>query len=214
MLGSHDTFTYLKTNNILAKTFTLWWRCQEHTIQEQYKMGVRVFDLRVIHESSDGFNWWRIGHGFATLEQRFVNLTNICTFFKKEFPGSILRICLESGCDNEEIVNRFKKESEKVVKRYSTMLWCIVIKKPWQTLYTFKSFKKIVEPYCHLFNWNTEKDIMYNLKQFDISAWNLKTWAKSHNPEEITQEMIDDPDTLYFLDYIGTYPQINNYETT
>ena len=206
MIGAHDTFTYLKTTNFFAKTFPAFWRCQEKTVEELYNMGVRVFDVRVINESKDGFNWWRIGHGIATLEQRFVNLNNICIYFKQEYPGSIIRIVLESGFD-EGSLERFKKEAKSISKKYADMLWTITIKKPWEDLYVFRQF--IYKEYCcHLFNWNLEKSILENFKSFDMSSWSIKSWAKAHNPKEITKEMIEDKDTLYFMDYIGIYPEI------
>ena len=206
MLGSHDTFTYLKTSNIIAKASTAFWRCQEKSIQDQYKFGVRLFDVRVINEDKNEFSWWRIGHGFAKVEQRFVNLKNICIYFQKEFPGSIIRICLESGCSDEKIVEQFKKEAADVFENYKDMIYTINIKKPWVDLYVGKRFKKTEYYACHLFNWNLEKSILENLKTFDMSAGSIKSWAKKHNPDKITKEMKDDPDTLYFLDYVGVYP--------
>jgi hypothetical protein len=87
------------------------------------------------------------------------------------------------------------------------MLWTITIKKPWEDLYVFRQF--IYKEYCcHLFNWNLEKSILENFKSFDMSSWSIKSWAKAHNPKEITKEMIEDKDTLYFMDYIGIYPKI------
>lgn len=207
MIGAHDTFTYLKTNNTWAKLFPVFWRCQEKTIDELYKKGVRCFDVRVIHENADGFNWWRIGHGIATLEQRFVNLNNICIYFKKEYPGAIIRIILESGF-TEEAIARFKKEVEKVKKSHKDIIWTINIKKPWEELYRGKVFNSENDYCCHLFNWNLEKSIWENFKSFDMSSWSIKSWAKSHNPKEITKKMIEDKDNLYFMDYVDIYPEI------
>lgn len=210
MLGSHDTFTYLKTSNILGKMFPLFWRCQEKTVQDQYKAGVRLFDIRVIYEKIEDKEWWRIGHGLAKVDQCFVNLNNICVYFKKEFPGSLIRIVLESGCDDEYIVEKFKNEAKKAVKSYSAVLTQIIIKRPWTVLHTTKNtFKETHDYCCHLFNWNVDKSIAENLKTFDMSSWSIKSWAKKHNPKEITKEMIEDKDVLYFMDYVDIYPEIS-----
>ena len=40
------------------------------------------------------------------------------------------------------------------------------------------------------------------------SITSIKKWAQKHNPKEITQEMIDDPTTLYIMDYLGVYPKM------
>ena len=178
MIGSHDTFTYLKTTNVLAKIFTMFWRCQEKSIHDQYKAGARLFDIRVIYEKIEDKEWWRIGHGLATVDQCFVNLNNICVYFKK--------------------------------RSYSAVLTHIIIKHPWTVLHTTKNtFKEEHDYCCHLFNWDTDKSIMENIKQFDISSWSIKSWAKKHNPKEITKEMIEDKDILYFMDYIDVYPEIS-----
>ena len=208
MIGSHDTFTYLKTNNILAKACALFWRCQEKTIHEQYKAGIRVFDIRVsLEKDKADFYWWRIGHGFVEVEQRFVNLKNICIYFKKEFKNSIIRIILEKDF-NERSIERFKEEANVVIEEFSDMIWGIYIKKPWTELYNSGKFKVVNDYCCHLFNWNLERSILDNLKEFDISSWNIKSWAKKHNPPKITKKMKDDKETLYFMDYAGIYPEL------
>lgn len=43
MIGSHNTFSYLPTKNILKK----WGRCQEIGYKTQYDCGVRFFDVRI-----------------------------------------------------------------------------------------------------------------------------------------------------------------------
>ena len=52
----------------------------------------------------------------------------------------------------------------------------------------------------------SDKDIKYNLKHIDLTAWSLPLYAKKHNPI-ITKEMIEDPKVMYTIDYIGIYPK-------
>lgn len=208
MLGSHDSFTYLKTGNILIDAASRFWRCQEKTIDEQYKCGVRVFDVRVIDSNEDGFVWWRVGHGLAKVKQRFINLENICLYFKQQYPEAIIRIILESGGNNESIVERFKNESETILNKYKEIIWEIVIKKPWIYIYQSGMFKSIDDVTCKLFNWNLSESIWDNLKHFEITSSSIKAWAKKHNPTKITKKMKEDKKTLYFMDYVGTYPKL------
>ena len=46
MIGSHNSFTYLKSTNSVINAVSAFWRCQVKSIQEQYKAGVRFFDSR------------------------------------------------------------------------------------------------------------------------------------------------------------------------
>ena len=43
MIGSHNTFSYLPTRNILKR----WGRCQEVDYITQYYLGIRFFDVRI-----------------------------------------------------------------------------------------------------------------------------------------------------------------------
>lgn len=47
MLGSHNSFTYLKPKGIINKLLLPWSKCQKLTLIEQYDKGVRYFDIRV-----------------------------------------------------------------------------------------------------------------------------------------------------------------------
>lgn len=214
MIGSHDTFTYLKAKNVLVNSFSRFWKCQELSIHDQYKVGCRVFDIRVIHEESKGMNWWRIGHGAAEFDQRFPNLESICLYIKENFPGSVFRLMLEKDCDNEKVYNRFETEAMKIKKKYSKLIWDVVIKKPWKTLYRGTGLDakcKTVDLVCRLFNWDAGKSVTDNIKNIgnlDLSISSIKKWAEKKNPKEFTQEMIDDPKTLYFMDYVGIYPKL------
>ena len=46
MLGSHNSLTYLKSNNL----FKSWAKCQEINYLQQYNLGVRCFDVRIKFE--------------------------------------------------------------------------------------------------------------------------------------------------------------------
>lgn len=46
-LGSHNSFTYLKPKKWYMRIFTLFAKCQNKNIFEQYKVGARYFDLRI-----------------------------------------------------------------------------------------------------------------------------------------------------------------------
>ena len=205
MLGSHDSFTYMVARNGIVDTFTSFWRCQEKTIKEQYDLGVRMFDIRVNKDIQNGKFTWQVSHGLAKFNQNFVSLNAIGSYFKKQYPDSYFRVVLESGSDDEETVTKFKEQAKKLMTSYKAMVWQVVIKLPWTVLYRGKDFKEVNDYCCHLFNWNVDHDIWWNIKHFnelDFSAYSIKAWAKKHNPT-VTQEMKDDPDKLYFMDYVN-----------
>ena len=104
MIASHDSYTYQKPKNILLNLISNFWKCQKKDINEQYNLGVRVFDVRVYRYN----NVWGTAHGMIHFNQSFNTLSDICKYFKDNFEGSIIRIYLEDNVnDNEEIKNLF-----------------------------------------------------------------------------------------------------------
>ena len=47
LIGSHNSFTYLKPRKWWMRFFTIFARCQSKDIFEQYNIGARYFDLRI-----------------------------------------------------------------------------------------------------------------------------------------------------------------------
>lgn len=202
MIGAHDTYTYLKSTNWFINMFSLFWKCQIKSIEELYQLGVRVFDIRVIRTKD---NKWQCGHGLAKVNRYFDDLDDICRYFKINFKNSYIRIILESGGNKEEIINIFKDEAKSIINKYDKTLWQIYIKSPWTKLYNQEKIK-CVDYCCHLFNWNLDLTFKENLKRINLKAWNIKSWAKHNNPK-ITKEMIDDPNIIHLIDYVGVYPK-------
>lgn len=206
MIASHDSYTYLTPRNLLMLLISPWWRCQKVDIEKQYKLGVRVFDVRV-HRYK---NKWHTAHGLAHFKKvSFNTLMDICKYFNDTFENSVIRIYLEDDCNkkkNKEIEDIFLQEADEAFSIYENTLWEIGTHHPWKTYYRNKKFTpQIKEYYCHFLNWNTDQSIKENLKHLDWSQWSLPYYAKKHNPE-ITEEMIYDPNVMYIIDYIGIYP--------
>lgn len=205
MLASHNSYSYFNTKNIFVNLFSFLWKCQKLNIDEQYKLGVRIFDIRVYRYN----NKWGVSHGYARFNDIYFNLLlSICEYFDKYYKGSIIRIYLEDNVKNNKyILNKFLIEADHVFNIYKPMIWEIGTHFPWNTYYVNDNlpFTEIKEYYCHLFNWDTDKGFWENIKQMYWSSWCLPLYAKKHNPC-ITQEMIND-DTIHIMDYIGVYPK-------
>lgn len=78
MIGLHDIFTYLQLVNSYSRPFTRLRRTQCKPIGEQYKVGVRFFDIRVVRHRV----LWYFAHGFIRLrgmEFALVKLTGLVT---------------------------------------------------------------------------------------------------------------------------------------
>lgn len=200
MLGSHNSYTYLKgVNGSLYNRFVKYWRCQTKTIQEQYKAGVRFFDIRVCTENVKIGDkervMWRSCHGKVNVDNLFTTLSILCKQFQSLGSDVKIRILLEKGSSND--VNFFKQEVDKVLKRYSSMITQIVIKDNWEVLYEDWKGLSLID-YCYI-PWNSGKSWWYNVTHFSFSS--ISSWAKKHNPT-ITDEILKDCNTIYFMDMI------------
>lgn len=193
MIGSHNSFTYLKSTNSVINAVSAFWRCQVKSIQEQYKAGVRFFDVRVKGEKRGSMIVWRTCHGKASLDRTFISLQAICATFNSLGKNIMIRIILE---DNEYKDEFLKQVNEKIIGKQEIVKW-VAIKKPWENIYYAKDMPKIVD-YTYV-PWNTGEDFWYNIKNFKFSS--IATWAKNNNPD-MTPEMFKDTKICYFMDYV------------
>lgn len=66
--GSHNTMTYLPIKNWWLFPGLLIARCQKHNIEEQFKNGARVFDLRIYFNTKS--KQWEFAHGLIDFKSK------------------------------------------------------------------------------------------------------------------------------------------------
>ena len=129
LIGSHNTMTYLKPRK--------WWmwfgrfiaKCQNKTIEEQYKSGARWFDLRIcFHELSDTLIHPMFAHG--AMEYKGKTPEEVFEFLSSK-NDAYCRIILEKG--NEE--DLFKIYVKKWMTDYPNLKVTQIAKKgEWENL--------------------------------------------------------------------------------
>ena len=193
MIGSHNSFTHLASDSSLNNKFTWLWRCQDKTVVEQYEAGVRFFDIRVKAIEKKGKLMWEACHGNAGLGKTFLSINAICTYVQKSLPGATFRLLLEKS-GNED---KFREDSLKAIEKFGDILLFVAIKSGWQVIYQSDKLPQIID-YCYV-PWHSGDSFWTNIKNFEFST--IKKYAKEHNPE-ITQELIDDPNVIHFMDFV------------
>lgn len=124
MIGSHNSFTYLPSTNWLYNRFQRLWRTQCKSIEEQYKFGIRFFDIRVYKEG----NMWRLCHGAVNLSYyRLFSLHSLCNLFDTCYPDALYRIILEKG-DTYDILNEAGFQDPANLCACHPNLWRVDIK--------------------------------------------------------------------------------------
>lgn len=194
MIGSHNSFTYLKAvNGNLFNKFASFWRCQDKSIQEQYDSGVHFYDVRVTEETFGGKNMWRVCHGKVNVNKLFVSLKVLVKSFLVIDKNIKLRIIYEKG----DSLDKFTDEVSDVITEYKDNITQVVAKDDWKVIYENWGDIRLID-YSYV-PFQSNKSFLQNLKTIKLST--IKKWATKHNPE-ITQEMIDDKSTIYFMDYV------------
>lgn len=218
MIAAHDSFTFLKSEDFFSELFSMFWRCQNRSINDLYNNGVKFFDIRITRNMKHGYinkfilhkedkPTWTIAHGVAEMRDKalyslmstkFDHIEDICSYFDKVYPKAKYRILLEK--DSKRYKELFKEQITGLEEKHPNLLW-YGIKHPWEELYKSPKYPEIEVDYiCHPFNWNRDISFKENLKNFKFE-FNIKKWAKKYNPE-ITQKMIRETKTLYWMDYI------------
>lgn len=184
MIGTHDSFTYLKAKNSIYELFSFLWRTQTKTLEEQIKKGATYFDIRV-HKAKN--NQWELCHGLVNFNKSYETLDTLL----KELSQFHIRLILEKGSkkDGEE----FEQLIYTLKYKYNNLVFA-AIKNNWKVLhdthlyiidYTYVPF------YSNLLFWQ-------NIKRMNWFS-TIKKWAKKHNPI-ITQKMKENKDVVYFID--------------
>lgn len=110
MIGSHDSYTFMRARNPIVNAFKGLWRTQDKSIEEQYKSGVRFFDIRLYRDRDK----WRAAHGLAEFNVTFRTLMATAKHFAKTCPGCRFQIWMEKGTDADW--EEFKVEADEVMK--------------------------------------------------------------------------------------------------
>lgn len=213
MIGSHDTFTYLKPCNTIFNIGKRWWKTQCKTIEEQYKFGVRFFDIRVCLDLDKDIPWrycWRYCHGIVNFNGYKRTLNDICLYMKSYFPEAIYRIVLEKG--DSSVIDLFTTEAEYLCKHYPN-LWRVDIKSTGNWMGSVcnnnQNLYNIGYKFAKVDTWATPAHELHgSIIAGNFYKTNLKKEAQKINggleffkdPQKL-KDMITSKDELYFLDY-------------
>lgn len=183
MIGTHNSFTYLRAKNKIFELFSFLWRTQVKSIAQQKEIGVTYFDIRV---RRDG-NVWRVCHGLVDFNKTFKFIEEIISTFN---PYRV-RILLEKGNYNDEIL--FIKELDKCLD--CPNLSFAGIKRGWVVII---NRDPIIKDYTYI-PWLSNLSFWDNIKRGNFFS-TIKRWARKHNP--VINDILKKDSTVYFMDYV------------
>ena len=117
MIGTHDSFTYLKAKHKIYELFSFLWRTQTKSLEEQIENGVTYFDIRV-HRTKD--NQWELCHGLVNFDKSYQSLVTLL----KELARFNVRLILEKSTKQDEI--EFEKLIYVLKYRYNNLVFSAI----------------------------------------------------------------------------------------
>lgn len=79
IIGSHNSFTYLKPKKWWMRLCTIFAKCQSKSIYKQYEIGARYFDLRIRFSDVD-INNMIVAHGLMEYDIDLLQLMSLLSY--------------------------------------------------------------------------------------------------------------------------------------
>lgn len=188
-LGSHNSFTYLKPSNFLGKVLRFTAKCQEVDVFEQYKLGVRVFDLRIRQNKHGRLT---IAHGVVEYAGSQEELNDALMFFNER--GDVhVRVMLETRTK----VTKSKEQEEWFV------VTCKMLEKEYENIHFYGGHLTSSNIRLYKFKGDELSSCGYHASvdktSFIDDAWPY-LYARKHNDFDYARDCKYD---VKFMDFVN-----------
>ena len=205
ILGTHNSWSYVKPLKWYMKPFHFVAKCQSKNIEKQYtEYGVRLFDLRVKWYNGT----WYVAHGSILFNMNVYDaLEDLKALHENNSDKCYLRIILEYNSNETvsgDIIVKFIQFCEYVKENYNDVfiLFGGLLKSTWKTIYDFGTDEITLDgkysSTTSLFNISEDSKFYSFLKRID--DWWPWLYAKLKNKENY--ENGTDKDCLH-MDFIN-----------
>lgn len=165
ILGSHNTFTYLRATTLIQRIIKSTWNCQRVDYKKQYALGIRCFDVRLHWQKGR----WEAAHGGAHFRVDFEDFLRFCNESCNALNGKVyIRLVYESGTRGGEA--QFVATCQEWEQKYPKITFFEgVRKKDWKILYEFK------------YRPNMEQYVSSMQEKSPLKKIQPKRYAQKHN---------------------------------
>lgn len=135
-LGTHNSMSYLPPKKWWMYPFRFIAKCQNKSIEEQYKLGARMFDIRI---SFDGLIP-EFRHGYMSFKG---NVEEVFNYLNSLNTNIFIRLLLEIDKPNNAQENLFISKCVKWETEYCNLkFFCGRRKYDWKQVYKFRADDK------------------------------------------------------------------------
>lgn len=131
---SHNSHTYMKPAKLWMKAINWTAKCQDKTIEQQYDMGIRFFDIRIRYNNNGTV---KLVHGLVEYKGSFENVMN----FLSSKGDCTLRIMLDDrhNSDTKIQTELLKNNAENYKNTYNIALINIARLSDGKLIYDFNN---------------------------------------------------------------------------
>lgn len=132
MIGTHNSMTYLPLKKWWMYPFKWMAQCQSKPLEEQYRLGARIFDIRI---SYDKDNNPEFRHGLMVFKGNLYKYLNYLNSLKDTY----VRITLETSKEDSNQEELFIRECSILEHEFPNIVFFNATRKfDWKRLYKFK----------------------------------------------------------------------------
>lgn len=183
ILGSHNSMSYLPPLKWWMRPFHFIVKCQDKDIHEQYKCGVRIFDIRIAYE----YTVPCFAHGIIKFKRVGVGVWRTLSIIN-EFTDCTVRIVLESN--KEKDIKLFKRDVENYIKTFENIKFIEGTRKStWEKLIDIPAY--------------TGLQLVSSMTGTIFDDWFPRLYAKFNNKKNIAKYKDTDKEVL--IDFVGVY---------
>lgn len=115
MIGSHNSMTYLPLSNWWIYPFNWIAKCQSKTIEQQFNLGIRLFDIRISYDKNDNVIF---KHGTASYKG---DVYNTLKYLNDQNTPIKIRFILETKSEDKHKENLFIKDFQEFTRLFPNL---------------------------------------------------------------------------------------------
>lgn len=188
ILGSHNSWSYLRPKRWWMWPFAFMARCQRYDIKTQYeKYGVRCFDLRI--RFVDGM--LDVRHGIVAYNSPYANLRRSLEYLndKKDVYVRVLNEARTKEQHDDYSIEKFRCQCKLWEMAFPNIkFWCGRNLYDWHKDYEFENYPSCEEKYCSV------------CKPRIIDDWWPWLYARLHNKKILREGTSEDILLIDFVD--------------
>lgn len=198
ILGAHNANTYLKPRKWWMRLINFTSKCQKLTINDQFKHGVRYFDLRIRYDKKFGMfiNCHGLVEYYESLSITVYNLTYLAAKIAPEpiYIRFVYDDTFNNNIDDSDLTDLFINQIYPILRNNKNIIWKLIKKSSWKYI---------------VYNNRPQLAIVDCFKNYRGYKWIPFPQMYIYKHKEHYQEIIDNTkvenDTIFLCDRVDLF---------